>query len=278
MSLDPVKLGRWTLFLAGQLILALVVFSFGMRFGQILEYQQIVYELPKDENLSTSLRRLFNLQPSYGQFQQDLWVALKVGHGKKDGYYVDVGSADGIRISNTNLLDHMGWKGVCIDPFPTHMQGRTCQVFKQPIYSESGKKVQFRVAGEEGGIESNLATYKGDVSKAPLVELVTTTLDEVLEKAKAPQWIDYMNIDVEGAEYDALRGFNLDKYEVGSFTIEHNYEPEKREQIRKLMEGKGYVRVRSWEVDDWYVHPKLASQYSTFVAYSTRSKLINKAQ
>src|SRR5260370_33801038 len=128
-------------------LLGSIVFAFylGSRFGRIYQFQNELYELPKAENARTSLKRLLHLQPSYGQFQQDLWVALAIGHGKKNGYYVDVGSADGVMISNTNLLDQMGWKGVCIDPFPTNMQTRTCQVFQQPVFSESGKKVQFRM-------------------------------------------------------------------------------------------------------------------------------------
>lgn len=270
MSLPRPKLLRWFFALAGLLAAVLASFYFGTRVGRIYEFHRTVYELPRSENLNASFRRVLNLQPIYGQFQQDLWVALKVGHGKKDGYYVDVGAADGVENSNTNLLDQMGWKGVCIDPFARNMQRRTCQVFQQPVFSESGKKVQFRAAGDLGGIDSDLGTHKAVASKAPLVEFVTATLDEILEKAKAPKWIDYMNIDVEGAEYDVLRGFSLDRYQVGSFTIEHNYETEKRELIRKLMEAKGYVRVRSWEVDDWYVHPTLASQYNTFITYSSR--------
>jgi FkbM family methyltransferase len=150
------------------------------------------------------------------------------------------------------------------------MQSRTCQVFRQPVFSESGKKVEFRAAGVLGGIDSTLGKHRDQVSAAPMAEFVTATLDEILEKAKAPKWIDYMNIDVEGAEYEVLRGFSLDRYSVGAFTIEHNYEVEKRDLIRKLLEAKGYVRVRSWEVDDWYVHRDLASQYRTFVNYSSR--------
>jgi len=253
-------------------LLAVVADSFylGARFGQLYEFQRIVYELPTGSNVLAAFRRVLHLQRSYGQFQQDLWVAFAVGHGKRNGYYVDVGSADGVEISNTYLLDQMGWKGICIDPFPKNMQRRTCQVFRQPVFSESGKKVLFRAAGVLGGIESDLGKFKSQLSEAPLVEFVTTTLDEILEKAKAPKWIDYMNIDVEGAEFDALRGLSLDRYEVGSFTIEHNFETEKREMIRRLLEAKGYVRVRSWEVDDWYVHRDLASQYKAFLTYSTR--------
>jgi hypothetical protein len=114
-----------------------------------------------------------------------------------------------------------------------------------------------------------LNLWKDSASKAPLVELVTTTLDDVLAQAHAPQYIDFMSLDVEGAEYDALRGLSLDRYEFGAMVIEHNYETEKREAIRKLLVGKGYVRVRSWYVDDYYVHPRLAPKFSTFLSYGS---------
>ena len=96
-------------------------------------------------------------------------------------------------------------------------------------------------------------------------------LDEILAKGHAPQYIDYMSIDVEGAEYDALLGLSLDRYEIGTFTIEHNFETKKRDAIRTLLEGKGYVRVRVWEVEDWYVHPKIASRIPGFVAYCAKA-------
>jgi FkbM family methyltransferase len=257
---------RWTMIAVG----LVCSFAVGARFGMIYQFQETVYELPRGENARVAFKRLLDIQPTYGQFHQDLWVAYGVGHHKKNGYYVDVGSADGVAISNTNLLDQMGWKGVCIDPFPKNMRTRTCQVFQQPVFSESGKKVEFRMAGVEGGIDSTLGKHSEAVGSAPTVQLVTATLDEILERAKAPRWIDYMNIDVEGAEYDALRGLSLDKYDIGALTIEHNYEAEKRNLIQKLLEAKGYVRVRSWEVDDWYVHRDLAREYRTFLNYSTR--------
>jgi len=268
---------RWTRRAVFSVCLAAVVansFYFGTVFGRIYEFQRFAYELPTGDNILASFRRLLHLLPSYAQFRQDMWVALAVGRGKRNGYYVDVGSADGELISNTYLLDRMGWKGICIDPFPTNMQKRTCQVFRQPVFSESGKKVQFRAAGMLGGIEPDLGKYKDKVSAARTVDFVTATLDEILEKARAPRWIDYMNIDVEGGEFDALRGLSLDRYDIGSLTVEHNYETGKREHIRQLLEARGYVRVRSWEVDDWYVHRSLAGRYKTFVTYSTRGPLL----
>lgn len=93
------------------------------------------------------------------------------------------------------------------------------------------------------------------------MELVTATIDEILDRAKAPRHIDYMSLDIEGAELDALRGWSPEKYAVSAFTIETNGEADKREGIREFLESKGYVRVRSWATDDWYVRPEIAKRF-----------------
>jgi FkbM family methyltransferase len=250
-------------------VLSLFAFFEGVTFGRTYERYKPVYAATENGAIRGSLSTLVGREKSYGQFQQDLWVTRGVAPGKRDGYYVDVGSADGELISNTKLLDDLGWKGVCIDPFPKNMGQRTCQVFRQPVFSESGKLVKFRAAGNLGGIDQDLNRYKSTdaVAHAPMVEFVTATLDGILAKAHAPKYIDYMNLDVEGAEYDVLRGLSFDRYQIGSLTVEHNYEMAKREAIHNLLAAKGYVRVRSWEVDDWYVHGSLVPRYQDFIGY-----------
>jgi len=241
--------------------LAITSAYFGARVGMNYKQNHLLFELSQRDSLSAALQQAFGIRRYYAAGQQDMWVALAVEPGKRDGYYVDVGSADGVVHSNTYIFDRMGWKGICIDPFPTNMGKRTCQMFRQPVFSESGKKVSFRAAGENGGIVDTMNRYKDANSNAQVVEFVTATLDEILDKAKAPRHIDYVSIDVEGAELDALRGFSLDKYEVDAFTIEHNNEKDKREAMRQLLESKGYARVRSWMVDDWYVRRDMANRY-----------------
>ena len=244
-----------------------VAFVEGARFGRLYERFTFDYAAPKNEAVRGALGSLLGRQKSYSQFGQDLWIVHGVFPGKRNGFYVDVGSGDGEYESNTKLLDDLGWKGVCIDPFPQNMSRRTCQMFTQPVLDESGKHVQFRSAGLYGGIETNLNRHKTTASQAPLVDLVTATLDEILAKAHAPRDIDFMSIDVEGAEYDVLRGLSFDRFSVGSFTIEHNYEAGKRDAIHKLLAAKGYVLVRSWWVDDWYVRRDLAGPYGDFISY-----------
>lgn len=200
--------------------------------------------------LHRTLAHRLEARQYHGQLGQDAWVFDEVFPGVKDGYFVDVGSGDGEHISNTWKLELNGWRGVCVDPFPTNMARRSCRVFREPVYSHAGEVVLFRRSGLLGGVEAHLSP---DAPVGETVELTTVTLDDVLERAGAPAFIHYISIDVEGAELEVLQGLSLDQYRVGAFTIEHAYEEPKRSQIRELLEANGYRLARSVFWDDWYL-------------------------
>ena len=184
---------------------------------------------------------------------QDRWIVLEVYPGVRKGFFVDLGSGDGEANSNTKLLEDLGWNGVCIDPFPTNMSGRRCTLFTVPVDSVSGKRVRFRKAGVTGGIEDLLGRWKSSTRGARVVELETRTLTELLAQAKAPPFINYMSIDIEGAELEALKGMDFSRYRIGALTVEHNLEEPKRSEIRRLLERNGYRLARSVEQDDFYL-------------------------
>ena len=76
-----------------------------------MNYKQnhLLFELSKRDSLSAALQQAFGIRKYYAAGQQDMWVALAVEPGKRDGYYVDVGSADGVLHSiHTSLT---GWDG-----------------------------------------------------------------------------------------------------------------------------------------------------------------------
>jgi FkbM family methyltransferase len=252
MKMPPRKSARFAVGAVFVLTVALSSTALGFKAGINYKVNRLLFELSKRDSLLYSIRQTIGADKTYSRDMQDLWIARSVFRSGS-GYYVDVGSADGIVNSNTKLLDDLGWNGICVDPFPKNMSKRTCRVFTQPVFSESGKKVSFRAAGEIGGITDTLQTNKASASRAPVVELVTTTLDDILAQAKAPRRINYINIDIEGGEFEALRGLSFDRYEVDAFTIEHNNETTKRQHIRQLLESKGFVLARSWMTDDWYV-------------------------
>jgi FkbM family methyltransferase len=189
----------------------------------------------------------------HGQFGQDKWIVGVVFPGVRNGYFVDVGSADGVLFSNTKALEDLGWTGVAIDPFPTNWSMRKCLLFQEVVSKRKGDTVEFRMSGALGGIVETLGRYRAMTENDSAVRLTTTTIADVLERARAPRYIHYVSLDVEGAEYDVLQAFPFSTHEVGAFTIEHNGEEPRRSLIRSLLESKGYRFVRQQVVEDWYV-------------------------
>lgn len=188
------------------------------------------------------------------QFGADRWVLHNV-QGK--GFYVDVGCHDGVDISNTYELDKAGWDGICIDPFPKNFETRTARVVKACVYSSNGHEVEFDYSLEDPG--SELGNHKNRLHTTTTIQkhtFKTRTLESILDEMHAPRKIEYMNLDIEGSEFEVLRVFPFSKYMFKLLTIEHNYEEPKRTQIRHLLESHGYVHTLAVHVDDWYVHPK----------------------
>ena len=121
------------------------------------------------------------------------------------------------------------------------------------MYSKAGERVKFHKAAGLSGIADTLGEYKDVVQNAPAVELTTSTLRDILERAKAPRFIHFMSLDIEGAELEALKSFPFDKHHIGALVIEHNHESSKRAQIEALLKSHGYKRVHTWSVDDYYL-------------------------
>ena len=183
---------------------------------------------------------------------QDKWVIGRMFPGLATGFFLDVGSGHGTIGSNTKALEELGWTGICVDPFPSHMEGRTCRMESVVVSSAAGQTVKFHTHAGLGGIADSLGKWKAEAEKSPAVELITTTLGQVLDGANAPSFIHFLSLDIEGAELEALRGVPFDKYRFGAMAIEHNDEEPKRSDLLKFLEEKGYRRVHSYKQDDFY--------------------------
>lgn len=198
-------------------------------------------------------REVTGSAPSYpSEIGQDKWVLVRMFPGVTNGYFLDVGSGHGTIGSNTKALEEMGWSGVCVDPFPTHMEGRTCQVFREVVSSVAGQTVKFHTHSGLGGIADTLGKWKEEAEKSPAVELTTTTLGDILARANAPAFIHFLSLDIEGAELDALKGMDLARYRFGAMAIEHNEEEPKRTEIIDYLRRHGYQRVHTYRQDDFF--------------------------
>jgi FkbM family methyltransferase len=228
----------------------------GLKVGREYERNRLCCQTPRWRNIRVALLETLGLVTFPSQIGQDKWVSETVFPDIANGFFLDVGSGDGTVGSNSKALERKGWTGICVDPFPKNMQDRTCQVLKEVVFSESGRKMTFHASGDIGGIADTLGAWKDTAKSSPTVELTTTTLGEILSRTKAPRFIHFVSLDIEGAELEALKGFPFDTYKIGAMAVEHNLEEPKRTEIEALMRGHGYRRVHAWYQDDFYLPQK----------------------
>jgi FkbM family methyltransferase len=224
----------------------------GQAFADRLAENRRCCQLPFSRALVIAWQESQGNPPYPSEIGQDKWVAEVMFPDVTDGVFLDVGSGHGQIGSNTRALEDKGWNGICVDPFPVAMEGRTCQMAKEVVSDSGGKVVQFHTHDGLGGIADTLGKWKAEASKAPAVELTTVTLADVLARAKAPAFIHFLSLDIEGAELDALRGIPFDKYRFGAMAIEHNEEEPKRSAIITFLETHGYRRVHTYKQDDFF--------------------------
>ena len=189
-----------------------------------------------------------NPSKSKAQFGQDI-KALEYLDYKKDGTYLEIGVYDGENDNNTVLLDQeYNWSGLCIDPEMSNMDNRTCQKFHCALGSEPGI-ANFRYSNDEGGLNAldkfgtstENEMWKDTVKNFEIKQVNVRTPEDVLEESEIPHVIDYMSLDVEGAEMDILRSFPFDKYCIKFSTIETNNDKNKEAEMEDLMTQKGYT-------------------------------------
>jgi FkbM family methyltransferase len=156
---------------------------------------------------------------------QDI-IILKFFNDKSDGYYVDLASNHYEEGSNTYVLDYFNrWKGVCIEPNPVYLEGllsnRKCTLISSAVSKTAGEVVQFRFhhSGGLGGMVGDEFDNQGSDPNEDK-PLVTTTLTDILDFVKAPRVMDYLSLDVEGAEHYVLSGLDHSRYTFLAVTIE----------------------------------------------------------
>tara|TARA_R110000824_G_scaffold356846_1_gene544109 strand:- start:232 stop:909 length:678 start_codon:yes stop_codon:yes gene_type:complete len=192
------------------------------------------------------------------QIGQDIWVIESLKH-KKNGFFLDVGCGHPIKLSNTFLLEKQyDWSGIGID-----IDLSSCLT-------------------TWGTVRNNTKTYEHDA--------LTIDYIKILEENNAPEFIDYLSMDLEPAELtlECLYKIPFDKYKFKTITFEtdrfreeqdlnpHIFDPilhqanrhgcpvskESRADIsRKYLEDLGYIlMVEAKMQDDFYIHVDYAKE------------------
>jgi len=179
-------------------------------------------------------------------------------------FYIDLASNDATEASNTLQLENNGWEGLCIEPNPIFwykLAHRSCTVVASFVGGVEDKvpiKAHFR-PGEDGlaGIIGEGFDNKDELPGS--VNRYTVSLRSVFEKFNVPQSIDYLSLDVEGAESLIMKDFPFDTYRFKFMTVERP-----KPDLEALLEAKGYLfimKTTNWGETVW-VHNTTAIDFN----------------
>ncbi|EPE94739.1 FkbM family methyltransferase [Rhizobium grahamii] len=203
---------------------------------------------------------------SRAQILQDLWVCFEL-YEMRGGYFVEFGSTNGLKNSNTWLLEtKFGWSGILAEPNPIwHSElalNRIAHIDHRCVSSRSDTTVKFLATDFSDPELSSIVEFSGDDhfseirSRGTAIEVDTVSLGDLLNSYDAPDVINYLSVDTEGSELDILSAYGFDR-RFDLISVENN--PKTEQMIEELLRGKGYRRVyqqfSQW--DGWYVSKEL---------------------
>ena len=171
-----------------------------------------------------------------------------------NGFFIEVGGADGFTQSNTwHLEKFKGWKGILVEPNPDAYyvckeSRKNSKVYNYALVSsefqdQSIKMVYRNVYEGDPGlmttpIDSPLRkdnvwmSKKTDTDVTSEFDIPAKTLDSILEEEDV-QYVDFFSLDVEGYEKEVLSGFSIEKYRPKVLLIEWHLDVSEIEDLIK---------------------------------------------
>ena len=166
---------------------------------------------------------------SYAQNGEDIVLARALRPWEKKGFWVDCGAGHPKYNSVTMLFSQLGWTGINIEPLAGEFmllsqdrpqdeniqcllgaQGGTGTIYAGPIQNR----------GSSTSDPSLVERYEKEFGQSfSQTEVSVRRLDEILRQRQRPP-IDFLKIDVEGAEETVLQGINLVEFRPRILVIE----------------------------------------------------------
>jgi len=203
----------------------------------------------------------------YSQDDEEL-VIRDFFRDRRDGTFLDVGAAHYEHDSTTYYLErHLGWSGVAIDALGEYAEGyrlhRPRTVFVNALVTDKARGPQrfYRAEGfpEVSSVSRQLAEAQAREfsDSAAITEHVvpTSTLDAVLDE-RGVNALDFVSMDIEEHEPEALAGFDLARFHPELVCVEAH--PTVRDALWRYFRRHGYVRqdqYLAWDSANWYFAP-----------------------
>ena len=198
----------------------------------------------------------------YSQFEQDKFVYENFFKEKNNGYFVDIGAADGIKFSNSKFFEELGWRGVCVEPNPKAFEAlqscRTNKCAMKAISDKIGTDKFFQITNgpeqlsglqnefNQTGISRINECYNNDSDfDFEYIDVECDLFENIVEQTQ----IDFLSLDTEGNELKILQTIDFDKFDINVITVENNDYDNK---FIDFLTPKGYKFLTRLGCDELY--------------------------
>jgi FkbM family methyltransferase len=235
---------------------------------------------------------------TYSQNKEDIILASMLGD-VNDGFYVDVGAHHPVFDSVTKYFYNKGWTGINIEPIKKYHSllgadrpkdtnlnigvGESPGTLKLREYlSEAGEGMSTFSESTKINYENNKHWATNEFEEY-LVEIIP------LSKIFEDNWIDndnsFMKVDVEGLEYEVLKGNDWKKYRPKILCIESNHMVR---NWKNILTTNGYEVIFNDGLNGYYVDKQkfpdfsysysenLLMQFPSIVHWSIEKTLLQK--
>jgi FkbM family methyltransferase len=185
------------------------------------------------------------------------------------GFFVELGANDGVTQSNSLFFEkHRGWRGVLVEPSPHNfLKCRSNRSPRSRIFCAACVSFDYRpefvritysnLMSVPQGLESDIADTMAHASagRAFLARneeifdfgAVARPLNALLLEAEAPKTIDFLSLDVEGAEIEVLKGVAHEQFRFKYILVECRSLP----AMRDYLGARGYRLVKNLSEHDY---------------------------
>ncbi len=169
----------------------------------------------------------------YSQFGQDKAVREEFFPCLREGVFVDVGAGDGVVDSNTLHFEEEGWKGLLVEADPATFE-RLVAARRSPAENvacaDYHGTLPFRVMPVQGwsGLTGFLRELEPDElerlresGESHTIMVPCLPLQDLLDRHGIER-VDFLSLDVEGAELSVLRSIDWERTVIRVITVEAN--------------------------------------------------------
>lgn len=193
------------------------------------------------------------IDPFTSQSREDILI-YDFFQRRGSGFFVEAGAYDGIAYSTSYLLERIGWTGLLVEPIPhkaeccrrNRPRSHVVQAALGDKDSDSGVEFTFAEDPRGGGMLSFLHADHAHVERCRTeqcelrsIKVPLRTLNTLL--TELTQSVDFLSLDLEGAELEALNGLDLSRYRPKLILVERQ-ESAGDEAVLRHLSANGYVR------------------------------------